>query len=560
MPRVNGVYQIPPGTYGVPNTTIESAKYNAFVDDIAADANAPRPVTAGGTGSATAVGGNDNLNTVSTNIAAAATTNLANATGVLVNVTGAATITSFGTVSSGSERVLVFTGASTLTYNATSLILPGNADIVTAAGDTALMRSLGSGNWRCISYQRRSGAGVDVITSVDNTVPRFDGTAGKLQTSGVTISDADAISGAASLAISSAGPVITLTDTDTGASSQINANSASGSLTISADTGNAVANSIILFSIDGSESARLTSSGAFSAVASVAAPVVTTPTLNNSGAIMMTPASAVYRLDSNAFRSEVDNSQALGASTLRWANVWTTNISNTGTITISAGASNYFVANGVIRSDTDNFAQLGASTFRWSNVFSVNGDFSSTVTAGQVFQSTNINAILAGGTAGSVILRPNGSGSTTNQLVVSTTTATIGGTAIVLADRTITAGNGMTGGGTLGADRTLTLGTPSSITNSTTNSVTTNSHTHALGFMAAEVMTNGDSSTSSYPLGHIVFASGTYPDRTGAATVRLSATLAEYSTTTGTALAGTWRSRGAMTISGNTAAVYQRVA
>ena len=41
---------------------------------------------------------------------------------------------------------------------------------------------------------------------------------------------------------------------------------------------------------------------------------------------------------------------------------------------------------------------------------------------------------------------------------------------------TITAGNGLTGGGTLAANRTLTLGTPSNITLSSTNSVATSSH------------------------------------------------------------------------------------
>ncbi|MBQ9600578.1 MAG: tail fiber protein, partial [Neisseriaceae bacterium] len=43
---------------------------------------------------------------------------------------------------------------------------------------------------------------------------------------------------------------------------------------------------------------------------------------------------------------------------------------------------------------------------------------------------------------------------------------------------TLTAGNGLTGGGNLTANRTFALGTPSSITASTTNSVTADSHTH----------------------------------------------------------------------------------
>lgn len=47
---------------------------------------------------------------------------------------------------------------------------------------------------------------------------------------------------------------------------------------------------------------------------------------------------------------------------------------------------------------------------------------------------------------------------------------------------TITAGNGLTGGGTGAANRTLTLGTPSDINGATTNSVTATSHTHAINY------------------------------------------------------------------------------
>jgi hypothetical protein len=54
--------------------------------------------------------------------------------------------------------VLIFSGVLTLTHNGTSLILPGAGNITTAAGDVAVMLSLGSGNWRCIDYQRASGA------------------------------------------------------------------------------------------------------------------------------------------------------------------------------------------------------------------------------------------------------------------------------------------------------------------------------------------------------------------------------------------------------------------
>lgn len=46
--------------------------------------------------------------------------------------------------------------------------------------------------------------------------------------------------------------------------------------------------------------------------------------------------------------------------------------------------------------------------------------------------------------------------------------------------RTISAGNGLTGGGDLSSSRTLTLGTPSAINATSTNAVTATSHTHAL--------------------------------------------------------------------------------
>ena len=52
----------------------------------------------------------------------------------------------------------------------------------------------------------------------------------------------------------------------------------------------------------------------------------------------------------------------------------------------------------------------------------------------------------------------------------------------VPSGRVITAGNGLTGGGDLTANRTLTLGTPGTLDNSTNNSVTSTSHTHAITF------------------------------------------------------------------------------
>lgn len=93
-------------------------------------------------------------------IASASTVDIGAAAANTITISGTTTITSFGTIAAGAVRRLVFSGALTLTHNATSLILPGAASITTAAGDVAEFVSLGSGNWRCINYSKASGTSV----------------------------------------------------------------------------------------------------------------------------------------------------------------------------------------------------------------------------------------------------------------------------------------------------------------------------------------------------------------------------------------------------------------
>lgn len=90
-------------------------------------------------------------------IASASTTAIGAATGNYITVTGTTGITAFDTIQAGSERIVQFAGVLTLTYNATSLILPGAANITTAAGDVARFISLGSGNWICVNYSPANG-------------------------------------------------------------------------------------------------------------------------------------------------------------------------------------------------------------------------------------------------------------------------------------------------------------------------------------------------------------------------------------------------------------------
>src|SRR5438552_2553944 len=83
-----------------------------------------------------------------------ATTDLSTVDGDFVDISGNATITSFGTVPAGVRKWLRFTGTPTLVHNATSLILLTGANIVCQINDrvelVSLGTGLGSGSWLCL--------------------------------------------------------------------------------------------------------------------------------------------------------------------------------------------------------------------------------------------------------------------------------------------------------------------------------------------------------------------------------------------------------------------------
>lgn len=103
------------------------------------------------------LGGGINLD--SNDLASASTCDLGSVGSNFVNVTGTTTITSLGSSASTGNPLYFVTFASdlTLTHNGTSLILPGAANIVTAAGDAGWFEYLGSGNWRCRMFYPANG-------------------------------------------------------------------------------------------------------------------------------------------------------------------------------------------------------------------------------------------------------------------------------------------------------------------------------------------------------------------------------------------------------------------
>jgi hypothetical protein len=161
MPRNGaGVYSKAANTTAVPNTTIQSSKYNETIDDLVADANAARPVTAGGTGATSAASGATNLRSVGydsqsfsvsekavarKNIAAPYTTKSGNYTavaddlGVPLRFTATATLSLTAAATLGASwRIAVVAdgGAVTIDPNASETI-NGLATLVVPNGSSA---------------------------------------------------------------------------------------------------------------------------------------------------------------------------------------------------------------------------------------------------------------------------------------------------------------------------------------------------------------------------------------------------------------------------------------
>ena len=157
-------YSLPPIYLAIPGTLITAAQHNTPLEDIATVLNSAWPVTLGGTGGTTAAAllaaQNEFTATQSWDKGAdvaSASALILGVDGNYFHVTGTTGIASISTKPAGTWIMLEFDDAITITHNGTSLILPTGANITTAAGDTAILVSEGSGNWRVVSYNRATG-------------------------------------------------------------------------------------------------------------------------------------------------------------------------------------------------------------------------------------------------------------------------------------------------------------------------------------------------------------------------------------------------------------------
>jgi hypothetical protein len=96
-------------------------------------------------------------------VVTAATVDLGAQASRSLRLTGTATISSFGTATSGVRKRLRIANGLTITHNATSLICPGAANLALGVGDIADVESLGSGNWVVTAVQPATTAGMRTL-------------------------------------------------------------------------------------------------------------------------------------------------------------------------------------------------------------------------------------------------------------------------------------------------------------------------------------------------------------------------------------------------------------
>ena len=94
-------------------------------------------------------------------ITAATTTDICAAPAAVQYITGTTPITGFGSSCVvGARKTLIFNSATPITHNATSLIVPGQANYTTNVGDMADLIYLGAGNWRIKEISKIDGSSV----------------------------------------------------------------------------------------------------------------------------------------------------------------------------------------------------------------------------------------------------------------------------------------------------------------------------------------------------------------------------------------------------------------
>lgn len=197
MPRNgSGVYSKAAGTTAVPNSVIESSKYNATIDDLVTDANTPRPIVAGGTGAGTVAGAQSNLSLDNKVVYAAKTgayTALPADNNGVLRFTATATL-SLNPVATllANWHVIVIAdgGAVTIDPNGTEQI-NGATSLLVQDGQTAFIVCDGVGFFARVidsrTFYSAAGSNYTAVSADNNGVKRFTATATLTLTAAATL-------------------------------------------------------------------------------------------------------------------------------------------------------------------------------------------------------------------------------------------------------------------------------------------------------------------------------------------------------------------------------------
>jgi hypothetical protein len=152
------------------DATITEVKYGVIQDGLPENVLTSGTNSTIGTANITTLNMSGAINQALTTMASASTMSIGAAPANYIIVTGTTTITAFDSITAGAVRTLRFSDTVTVTYNATTMLLPGATNIVAYAGDVLTFVSGGSGIWRCTDIQRyKTFRGVKVYNNSGGT-------------------------------------------------------------------------------------------------------------------------------------------------------------------------------------------------------------------------------------------------------------------------------------------------------------------------------------------------------------------------------------------------------
>lgn len=197
MPRNgSGVYSKPPNTTAVPNSTIESSKYNSVIDDLVTDANAARPVVAGGTGASTVSGAQTALSVDGKVVYSAKSANytaLATDNNAVIRFTAAATLslTAVATLGANWHVTVIADGGDVTIDPDGSETINGAATLFLKDGQAAYIISSGTAFFATITNRFAQAAkgqifGLTLSNNVSDATNDIDIAAGEAASDGTT--------------------------------------------------------------------------------------------------------------------------------------------------------------------------------------------------------------------------------------------------------------------------------------------------------------------------------------------------------------------------------------